>query len=187
MNFLCCFTSSKKNDSKRSELQSPISSKTFNFNINNTKKESSVELLKKSNFSVSKIVFENQYAKVTSIYDGDTLKLNIYFCSKLFNINCRLYGIDAPEIKKHNGIDDTDKALQSKKILASYVTNLSNDVIETIVTKKNTILQYHEKLVYIKFYGIDKYGRNLIEIFNNENEEKSINKLLVENNLVKIY
>ena len=98
-------------------------------------------------------------AIVVSIYDGDTLNVDIDlgFGVWLRNQNVRLYGINTPELKgltKESGIKSRDR-------LRELVLN-KNIVLETIKDKK------------------EKYGRWLGKIFI---DNVVVNEVLVKENL----
>jgi micrococcal nuclease len=81
--------------------------------------------------------------KVVEVYDGDTVTLCFKFRGKYFKKRCRLYGINAPEIRSKN-IQEKEKGRNSK----NYVYSILQD-----------------KIVIFKCKGYDKYGRLLGDIF----------------------
>jgi len=101
-------------------------------------------------------------AKVTKVYDGDTITVDIDLGMKLIlkGEKIRLYGINTPEVR---GIERED-GLKSRDFLSSMI--LGKDIlIKTIKDKKG------------------KYGRYLGEIYHkDENGEYiNLNKMLVDN------
>ncbi|GAB4144603.1 MAG: hypothetical protein Fur0015_12390 [Ignavibacteriales bacterium] len=100
-------------------------------------------------------------AKVISVYDGDTITVNIDlgFNTWLFNEKVRLNRINAPEVTGKS----KSKGIQSRDFLRSQI--LGKDIlIETLKDKK------------------EKYGRYLGEIYlkNSNGESLNINDLMVE-------
>ena len=127
---------------------------------------------------------------VESVYDGDTItilvpiKLHIYSTissnqidlesdsnksnTVYFNkVRLRLFGIDTPEIKPKKDIPNRDvhiaKAKEARDFLSSQILN---------------------KIIYVKFFKSDKYGRPLANIYQNN---IYLNDLMVEKGFGKKY
>ena len=100
--------------------------------------------------------------KVVSVYDGDTIKVVFPYLNKLFKWNCRLSGIDTPELRtKH----------EKEKKYGYFVRDELRDKIL-------------HKVVIVKCGEFDKYGRLLTTIMiNNEN----VNNWLISNNYAFAY
>lgn len=107
--------------------------------------------------------------KVVDVYDGDTVKIVFPLSDKepdrLYKWNCRLINIDTPELRSKN-IKEKEYGKLVKDKLCEKILN---------------------KLVFIKCSDFDKYGRLLVEIFENSNSEQSINNWLIENKYAKEY
>jgi endonuclease YncB( thermonuclease family) len=103
--------------------------------------------------------------KVTfhSNYDGDTLKLIIPFCCKQFIFNCRLIGLDTPEIR---GSSDNEKLIAKE--------------VKEFVLRKCT-----ENELWARCYKFDKYGRVLCDVYFSQNDlhadHHSLSELLLQN------
>ncbi len=82
------------------------------------------------------------WAKVSSIYDGDTFTVVYIQDGVLCKRRCRCSGYDSPEIKTKN-LEEKKKACEAKEFL------------------KTKLPKYVFKL---KIYGLDKYGRFLVDI-----------------------
>jgi endonuclease YncB( thermonuclease family) len=109
-------------------------------------------------------------ATVTSVYDGDTMTVDIDlgFSVVLRNIKLRLLGIDTPELRG------------GTEITKSYAREARDYVRERCLGKE----------IYVQSHKKGKYGRYLATIWHIENDqksEKSINDLLLENNLAVPY
>lgn len=99
-------------------------------------------------------------AKVISVYDGDTIKcvFPLKDSNKLYKWNCRLSGVDTPEIRTRN------------KEEKQYGKKVRDDLRKQILNK----------VVTIKCGDFDKYGRLLVELKDYcENETCSINEWLI--------
>ena len=98
--------------------------------------------------------------KVVSVYDGDTIKVVFPIMGsgsmKLYKWNCRLIGVDTPELKTKNKLE---KELGYK---------VRDKLREKILGK----------IVYVECDKFDKYGRVLVNIFVHG---KNISKWLIDN------
>lgn len=94
--------------------------------------------------------------KCVKTYDGDSIKVVLLFPDKLNKYTIRLSGIDTCEIRALN---------ENEKKFAQ--------VVKAAITNK--ILN---KLVTLKFYQHDKYGRNLADVYL---DNEHINQWLIDN------
>jgi micrococcal nuclease len=101
-------------------------------------------------------------AKCVNVYDGDTVKLVFPYQGQIYRWNCRLDGIDTPEmrtkIKK-----EKDLAIKGRDYLRGLILN---------------------KLVQVKCGEFDKYGRTLVRITYNGID---VNTSLVTNGYANLY
>jgi len=97
--------------------------------------------------------------KVVRVYDGDTIKAVGYD----IEIKVRLVGIDAPETSKGKRKPGQPFGRKAEKHLAALVLN---------------------KIVDIKGYGSDRYGRILAEIYI---DDKNINLEMVKTGYAEVY
>lgn len=105
---------------------------------------------------------KNVEAKIISVYDGDTVKAIFPLNGVLYKWNCRLTGIDTPEIR-------TSDRLQKK--FGYEVRDLLRDKILN-------------KVVTLKCQDLDKYGRLLTEIWIGE---QNINQWLIDSGYAFAY
>lgn len=101
-------------------------------------------------------------AKVISVYDGDTIKALFPLNGVMYKWNCRLVGIDTPEIRTRN-LKEKEFGYKVRDILRSKILN---------------------KIVLLKCGQLDKYGRLLVTI---EFNDCNINNWLIENNFAFSY
>ena len=99
---------------------------------------------------------QTKEAKVLSVYDGDTVKVAFELGGTMYKWNCRLSGVDTPELRTKN--------LQEKKFGYEVRDHLRAKILNKVVT--------------LKCGEFGKYGRLLIEIFV---DDQSVNKWLIEN------
>lgn len=139
-----------------------------------------IELIKSKNnikeFTLDKKIL---LGKVVDCYDADTCKINFIFNNKLTKFNCRLYGIDSPEIKppltKENREEEIKKAITAKNNLINFILR-ENKLLEDKKYKKKEIekfLEENNKLVKVKCGTFDKYGRLLVELYPYQDLEKT--------------
>ena len=107
--------------------------------------------------------------KVVDVYDGDTVKIVFPLSEKepdrLYKWNCRLINVDTPELRTKN--------LKEKE----FGKLVRNKLREKIL----------DNLVYISCMDFDKYGRLLVEIFEDSEYKISINNWLISNEYAKEY
>ena len=84
--------------------------------------------------------------KVTSVYDGDTVHIVFPVFNDLYRWNCRISGVDTPEIRTKNQ-NEKVKALEAR------------DALRTLILGK---------IVKVKCGKFDKYGRLLVFIEYND-------------------
>ena len=107
--------------------------------------------------------------KVVDVYDGDTVKIVFPLSEKepdrLYKWNCRLINVDTPELRTKN---------LKEKEFGKFVRNKLREKIL-------------DNLVYISCMDFDKYGRLLVEIFEDNEYKISINNWLISNEYAKEY
>lgn len=114
---------------------------------------------------------KNKWARVISVYDGDTLNVVFFVGSELQQHKFRLYGIDTPEMRPLKSIENRAEIIEAAKKAKVYLESLVLD-----------------KVVFIRFREEEKYGRLMGEIYFDESTEcKSVNHMMVENKFAKEY
>ena len=107
-----------------------------------------------------------------NIYDGDTLSIIFVYNGIPVKYRCRALGYDSPEMKpllsNPNRIKEKDLAHAAKERFIELLT------------------KHPEKNIFIKCHEFDKYGRLLVEIWNNVNKD-SINNIMINEGHGKVY
>ena len=86
----------------------------------------------------------NEYtAKIVYIYDGDTMHVVFKEFGQYFRWNCRISGVDTPELRTKN---------EKEKVLGYKVRDVLRE-------------KFMDKIVKIKCGEFDKYGRLLIDVY----------------------
>ena len=138
---------------------------------------------------------EERYAKVVSVYDGDTLDLAFYQDDEVDNpirYKCRMLGYDAPELDEING-----------ELTRNYLAHLCTGGVAMkpadfrdqngTLTKDDLQkkLNKSKRLIYAEFEREGKYGRPVVTLYQtsprgnpprvrNKEEEDSINTMITE-------
>jgi len=132
----------------------------FNFIRNNNK----INTLKNSSNSIPEFSLKgfNTIAKIVDVYDGDTSKAVFYLDNKLTKFTIRMIGYDTTEIRTNDPIEKI-YGFSAKIIVQNMILN---------------------KLVYLKCYGWDKYGRLLADIYMKSSKDIiCLNDWIIQNNL----
>ena len=103
--------------------------------------------------------------KVVSVYDGDSCRVVFPVLRKLYKFNCRIKGVDTPELRTKNKKEKAYGLLVRDKL-------------------KEKILN---KVVWIECSDFDKYGRLLIDIKNPLLEGEKISEWLINNKYAMKY
>jgi endonuclease YncB( thermonuclease family) len=133
-------------------------------NTNNSSENiiSSLNSLDTKNIKLFTLEGKQTYGIVSDIYDGDTCKIVFKLKDEFFKWNCRISGVDTPELRTKN---------LKEKECGYFVRDKLREKILNKVVKVNCM----------KF---DKYGRLLVEIFI---DDCNINTWLIENNYAYAY
>ena len=130
--------------------------------------------------------------KIVEVYDGDTCKIVLPLQNCLYKFTCRLSGIDAPEMKPRKDKPNRDaEIILARKARQEFLKLIvpNNVAFDNTEIKKEDIcteLEKNRKLVTVKCLEFDKYGRLLVELFNQESTE-SFNSVLIAKNLSVTY
>lgn len=102
--------------------------------------------------------------KVVSVYDGDTVKVIFPLNDTLYKWNCRLIGIDTPEIRTRCSVEK-QYGYKVRDCLRSKILN---------------------KVINVICGDLDKYGRLLVTL-QCVDEECSVNQWLIDNDYAFSY
>jgi endonuclease YncB( thermonuclease family) len=132
--------------------------------------------------------------KVVECYDADTCKIVLPIQNSFYKFTCRLNGIDTPEIKPRKDKPNRDnEILWAKKARAELLRLIcpnSTNIFDNLDVKKDeivNILQSNKRTITVKCLEFDKYGRLLVELYDNDKLEKSYNNILVEKDFAVSY
>ncbi len=127
----------------------------------------------------------NTVGKVSHIIDGDTLYLIMLDKeAQPIKLDCRLSGIDTPEMSKNYDI-----AIRARNRLLQLVTNCNIDINDT--HDKNTMNKLidneNTKIIFIECLGNDKYGRQLVKLFTDNEKQNCINDIMIKEGFAHTY
>lgn len=88
--------------------------------------------------------------KVISAYDGDSAHIAVCLYGAIYKLPCRMMMYDSPEMK-----DGHPDATAAKKAFIRESTGL----------KESFDTGGHQKLVEVEFFGKDKWGRELVKLY----------------------
>ena len=99
----------------------------------------------------------------------------------------RLAGIDGPEMNSHD-VREVNAALKARNRLLSLLAPKAFDQTATY-SKKDVLrlLADNPTLVYLHLGSLEKFGRTLAEIFTTDGPTKSVNQILLDEELVHAY
>uniref|UniRef100_A0A6C0BTK0 TNase-like domain-containing protein n=1 Tax=viral metagenome TaxID=1070528 RepID=A0A6C0BTK0_9ZZZZ len=97
-------------------------------------------------------------ARVVSVYDGDTIKVIFPLNNTYYKWNCRLIGVDTPELRTTNTLEKEHGYLVRDKLREK----INNRIVE------------------LKCEDLDKYGRLLVTVICDDGS-CNINKWLIDN------
>lgn len=101
--------------------------------------------------------------KIVDVYDGDTCTCVLQYpdSNKYFKWKVRLVGYNAPELRPLLSTPNRDAIITQAKIFRDDLKFLTQN-----------------KILFLKFYGFDKYGRVLGKLYHNEKDIESINEII---------
>jgi len=108
----------------------------------------------------------------TNIYDGDTLSIIFMHDGKPIKYRCQTLGYDSPEMKP--------LLVNPKRKTEIMLAIKARDRFATLLTMHDT------KMVFVRCHKFDKYGRLLVELWNDVDGE-SINKIMIKEGHGKPY
>ena len=126
-------------------------------------------------------------AKITSVYDADTCKAVFYLNGELIKYTLRLVGIDTPEIRPKKSSDNREEeiiaAKRARNRFIQLCTNCELEIDKDISKKElQKIIDKNTKIIKLKCFEFDKYGRLLanILIIGEFSETINVNEVLIK-------
>ena len=122
------------------------------------------------------------YTKILDIYDGDTVTICIKINDAYHRMNCRLFGLDTPELRSNN----EEEKIAAKKARCHLIHLITSQTMNPDCTRKEVrdICAQNQQIFWIECYSFDKYGRLLIKI---SKEGFYINKKMIDDGFAGEY
>ena len=136
--------------------------------MNCSENDDIIAILKSSTKKTQKFTLEGciKLCKVVDVYDGDTCRVVFNHNGQINKWNIRMNGYDSPEMRPSKSLPNRDEIKAKAKEAKAYL--------------KSLICNSDEQLVYLKCGEFDKYGRLLGEIYVNQNDQESVNQLMIK-------
>lgn len=131
---------------------------------------------------------KEMWARVVDVYDADTLTLILPLEFGYYKFSCRVYGIDTAEIKSK--LDDNKITANKAKNRILELCGVKNIQLDKLYSRKETqaMLNSQVYLVYVKCREWDKYGRLLIDVYNDiYNSRVNLADILIGEKLAYAY
>jgi endonuclease YncB( thermonuclease family) len=119
------------------------------------------------------------WARVVSVYDGDSPTIVFPFNDKMYKFSTRVYGIDTSEIKSQDQACK-DRAIKARNRLVELITKAPFP--QQVTSKKDIqkLLAQDVYLVWVECMEFDKYGRVLIKMQSSPQDTKNFADILIE-------
>ena len=118
------------------------------------------------------------WARVVSVYDGDSPTIVFRFGGKVYRFPTRIYGIDTSEMKSKD-VANKERAMKARARLIELITKTVS------VPRKRQKKSLPSK--WVECMELDKYGRTLISMKASPDAEKSFADILIEEKLAYSY
>jgi endonuclease YncB( thermonuclease family) len=133
----------------------------------------------------------NTTVRVVDIYDGDTCTVVIKLHDEYFKHSVRLCGIDTCEMKSKDDVNKMN-AVKARNRLYELVTKtqLQQESSKKSGYTRNEIrklLNANVYLCYLKIKSLDKYGRFLANMYNDEKSVESFSDTMLKEKLAYSY
>jgi endonuclease YncB( thermonuclease family) len=129
------------------------------------------------------------YAKITSVYDGDTFNAAIMLHGRVLKFKFRTLGYDSPEIKPSLGMKDRNDHIHYAK-LAREMFKKECGFDDRKPPRLWNPFMCRTKVngwIWIECGKMDKYGRPLVTVYKNKGDSVSINDKMIESGIVNVY
>ena len=129
------------------------------------------------------------YAKITSVYDGDTFNALILLHDRVLKFKFRTLGYDAPEMKPGLGMTDRDEHIHMAK-LARDMFKQECGFDDREPPRWWNPFRCRTKVngwIWIECGKMDKYGRPLVTVYRNKGDTVSVNDKMIQSGIVNVY
>ncbi len=124
------------------------------------------------------------YARVVSLYDGDTMNVVFPYFNNFFKFSLRLNRIDTSEMRSEN-TSVQKLAIEARNVVFNLITGRSN--IPASKKEIDDTLNTTVFLVWIECMGFDKWGRILAEVKQHKESTHNFSDILLQKGLAYQY
>ena len=129
------------------------------------------------------------YAKITSVYDGDTFNACLQLHGRILKFKFRTIGYDSPEMKPSLSMQNRDQhvvmakaARERFKVLCGFDDREGPRWWNPFICRNRV-----NGLIWIRCFKNDKYGRPLVKVFRRRSDTVSVNDRMLNSGLVNAY
>ncbi|MAT63639.1 MAG: hypothetical protein CL881_07565 [Dehalococcoidia bacterium] len=129
------------------------------------------------------------YAKITSVYDGDTFNACILLHGRVVKFKFRTLGYDSPEIKPSLDLENRKLHIEQAKLArdmfkreCGFDDHAPHQVWNPFMCRNKV-----NGWVWISCAKNDKYGRPLVTVYRNKYDDVSVNDKMISHGIVNVY
>jgi endonuclease YncB( thermonuclease family) len=129
------------------------------------------------------------YAKITSVYDGDTFNAAVILHGRVLKFKFRTLGYDSPEMKPSLGMFNRDDHIHHARLARDLFKQECgfDDRAPYVIWNPFMCRNKVNGWVWIQCYKNDKYGRPLVTVYRNRGDTISVNQKMIESGIVNVY
>jgi len=129
------------------------------------------------------------YAKITSVYDGDTFKAVVLLHGRPLKFSFRTLGYDSAEMKPSLGLGDREHHIHLAKLArdmfkeeCGFDDRAPHQLWNPFMCRNKV-----NGLIWITCAKNDKYGRPLVTVYRRKGDQKSVNQKMIDSGIVNAY
>ena len=129
------------------------------------------------------------YAKITSVYDGDTFKAVVMLHGRPLKFSFRTLGYDSAEMKPSLGMVDRDRHIHLARLARDMFKEECGFDDRAPHRLWNPFMCRNKVngLVWIECGKNDKYGRPLVTVYRRKSDIQSVNQKMIMSGIVNAY
>lgn len=129
------------------------------------------------------------YAKITSVYDGDTFNAVIMKHGRPLKFRFRTLGYDSAEMKPSLNMEGRNEHIHlAKRARDMFKQECSFD--DRTTPRRWNPFMCRNKVngwIWIQCYKNDKYGRPLVTVYRHKGDKLSVNEKMIASGIVNVY
>ena len=131
----------------------------------------------------------NGYAKITSVYDGDTFNALIMKHGRVLKFKFRTLGYDSAEMKPRLTMEGRNDHIYLAKLARDMFKQECgfDDRAPYVIWNPFMCRNKVNGWVWIQCYKNDKYGRPLVSVYRHRGDKVSVNQKMISSGIVNVY